>query len=118
MVILFYCWFIDIQLLISIYQVNIDEIILSQKKLLERAGKKTREKTYPFRLAEAFKKNLERVNKWQQEKQNVELLYMSYTDIINNPANEVRKVNEFFNNILDTENMIKVVDKEFYRVKK
>ena len=92
-------------------QRNMDEIILSQKKLLERAGKKTREKTYPFLLAEAFKKNLERVNKWQQEKQNVELLYMSYTDIINNPANEARKVNGFFNNILDAENII-IVNKK------
>ncbi len=99
-------------------QRNMDEIILSQKKLLERAGKKTREKTYPFRLAEAFKKNLERVNKWQQEKQNVELIYVSYTDIIDNPVNEVRKVNTFFNNILDAENMVKVVDKKLYRVKK
>ncbi len=94
---------------------NMKEILASQKKMLKRKGKDNGE-VRDEEMGVLFNKHLSDIEKWLEEQTNIDVLYVNYNDVIENPES-VQTVNSFFDNRLDTGRMINVVDKALYRNK-
>lgn len=95
---------------------HIDEVINSQQQMLIR-NKKEGAKNYPTNLVETYKKTLVRAMNWAKGKHNVDILYVNYSDVIEDPRKEAHRVSAFLGGNLDTEGMIAAVDKKLYRTK-
>jgi ElaB/YqjD/DUF883 family membrane-anchored ribosome-binding protein len=95
---------------------NMDEILASQKKMLERLNKE--DGTTDEEIRTGYMKHLTKIRNWLQNKKNFQVLYISYNDIIKEPDVYIRQLNKFFNKRLDEGEMLKVVDKSLYRQRK
>ena len=98
---------------------EIEEVMNSQHKMLGRLGKERGEdKEKSMKLMKPFKESREKAIKWCQSKDKyVDLLLVPYTEAINNPLEQAKRVNEFLGGTLDEMAMAAVVDKSLYREK-
>jgi predicted AlkP superfamily phosphohydrolase/phosphomutase/Flp pilus assembly protein TadD len=96
---------------------DVDEVLASQHKMLETSGK-LKPDTYKIGLDEAYRKNLDKFKQWLTENPNAEVLYVNYTEAIQDPINQIERINEFLNGELNTNEMLSVVDIDLYRNKK
>lgn len=96
---------------------DVDEVLLSQHKMLEKL-KKLKPDTYKAGLDEAYRKNLDQFKQWAASNPNVEVLYVNYSDAINNSQTEIERINHFLGDGLNTIEMLSVVDPELHRNKK
>lgn len=96
---------------------EMEEIIQSQQIML---GKKSEveKKIYPAALAETFKKQLEKTRSWLKAHPQFEVLYVQYTDVINNSEEVAENLTLFLDSDLDAKKMAKAVDQSLYRNKK
>ena len=72
---------------------------------------------YPVMLADAFKKTTGESYSWLKNQPHAEVLYLKYTDVINNPLESAEEINAFFGLELDLQAMSAVVDVTLYRNK-
>lgn len=89
------------------------EIIRSQQKMLGRPEEK-----FPLAIAQAFENELIKVETWQLKEPNVDLMYVSYTDLLENPIEKICEINKFLGDQLDEDKAVKVIDKNLYRTRK
>lgn len=98
---------------------EMNEILASQRKMLKRLGESTtegKEAAAEDRAMDShYRKHLVKVHMALSKKKNIELLYIRYNDVLNEPAPLVRQVNDFFGGELDEEKMLSVVDASLYR---
>jgi predicted AlkP superfamily phosphohydrolase/phosphomutase/tetratricopeptide (TPR) repeat protein len=95
-------------------QREISEVLISQQRMLG----KTREqaiKNYPFKLAQTYFGQLERVEQWIEDQPNVDILRVNYADAHNNPRETALRIIDFLDKDLNIEAMINAVDKKLYR---
>ncbi|MFA5995493.1 MAG: sulfotransferase domain-containing protein [Patescibacteria group bacterium] len=95
---------------------KISEIIASQKKMLARSGKQTTPEE-DREVAELFEQHLVNMQSWLTKQTNISVMYFWYHEILSNPKDNIVKINQFFDNKLDTVAMSQVVDKALYRNK-
>jgi len=93
---------------------NMNEILASQKQMLVRRGEPT-DRISDAELAGLFAKHLQNTEKWLQEQPNIDVLYVSYNEVLQDPAPYVKQVHEFLGSTLDAEGMLSVVDKSLHR---
>ena len=93
---------------------NLSETIASQKKMLERSGRKGAALT-DEQLTAAFTKQIEKFETWAQSQSNFEILYLNYRDMIDSTIETCEKINEFLGGELDTQAMASAVDPTLYR---
>jgi len=93
---------------------QMEEILASQKRMLVRRGKED-DKIADEKLAALFRKHLERVQSWLDSQPNLDVIYVSYNRILENPGEEARRVNAFLEKDLDVDAMAGVVDPSLYR---
>jgi hypothetical protein len=93
---------------------NMEEILASQRQMLIRRGEST-DATSDEELTELFAKHLAQVQAWVDEQPNVDVLYVSYNEAMENPLQQVVRVNQFLGDTLDVDNMVAVVDQVLYR---
>ena len=93
---------------------KMEEILASQRQMLIRRGESTDEAS-DEELMDLFGKHLAQVQAWVDEQPNVDVLYVSYNDVMENPLGQVVQVNHFLGDTLDAENMVAVVDRVLYR---
>ncbi|PZD77700.1 alkaline phosphatase family protein [Mesonia sp. K7] len=91
---------------------DIDEVLLSQQKMI---GKD--KKTISVSMYNSFYKQLEFVDHWKEKQPGVELIYIDYKNVLENPQNEIKKVESFIGKDLNKKAMEKCVDKSLYRNK-
>ena len=103
------------------YQYNIvfmrrrmKEILASQKKMLVRRGEPT-DRTNDEKMTEVFESHLKQVEDWLNKKQNMNVIYVTYHEVLENPENNIKQVNEFLGHILDEDKMMKAIDDRLYR---
>lgn len=96
---------------------KMDEILASQKKMLARQGKPT-DQVSNEKLAALFEKHLGQIKAWVARQPNVDVLYVSYNEILSAPREEIRRVNRFLGDALDEEAMVGVIDRSLYRQRK
>ncbi len=93
---------------------DIDEVVKSQHVMLEQK-KKIKPKTYLTSLKENYKKSFSKIQNWGKRNSNVDIIYVSYLDVLENPKKEAEKINKFLGSNLNIDEMMKVVDKSLYR---
>jgi tetratricopeptide (TPR) repeat protein len=95
---------------------HIDEVINSQQQMLIRKNR-DRSKNYPVSLAESYRRTLEKARSWGKRRHNVDVIYVNYSDVIDDPRKEAIRVAEFLGGELDVEKMSAAVDEKLYRTK-
>jgi hypothetical protein len=95
-------------------QRRMEEILASQKTMLKRTGKPT-DAVSDEKMAGLFRKHLSQVEKWIGEQPNIQVLYVSYNDMLADPLKEIERINQFLGSELDTGKMASVVDRTLYR---
>jgi hypothetical protein len=93
---------------------NMDEILASQRKMLVNRGEDP-DKQDDTQMAILFQKHLGQVQNWLASQPNMKVLYLHYSDIMDNPQPEIEKINVFLGGSLDVERMAAAVDPDLYR---
>lgn len=96
---------------------DMDEVLASQERMLERRGEPTRSTDHE-RLGQLFAEDLRRVESWADERANVACLEVSYNRLVADPADELHRIAEFLGDRLDAEAMTRIVDPALYRQRK
>ena len=93
---------------------KMEEILASQRQMLIRRGEPT-DSIGDEKMAKMFKLHLMQVQSWLDKQSNIEVLYVHYSDVLENPAANVEKINRFLGYTLDVNEMMGVVDKSLHR---
>ena len=90
------------------------EILASQRQMLIRRGEPT--DTVPDdRMAAMFNKHVAQVEAWLAAQPNVEVLYVSYNDVLKDSRPHAERINKFLGGSLEVDEMVNVVDRALYR---
>ncbi|TSJ48089.1 alkaline phosphatase family protein [Fluviicola chungangensis] len=92
---------------------DLDEVMQSQQKML---GKPV--DTYNAKLKTTFEQQKEKNRAWLEAQPHMDVLFVNYSDVIENPSAEAERVNIFLENKLDVAQMVASVDSELYRNRK
>jgi hypothetical protein len=92
---------------------NIEEILASQRKMLQRRGEEAGGDDKE--LGRAFRQHLEELEKWMGGQDNMRVLYLNYNDMVSDPGDSIQEVNRFLGGGLDVQKMLGVVDESLYR---
>jgi hypothetical protein len=94
---------------------DIDEILNSQQRMLERTGKKVASSVEDEIMRKSYEEHLTGKKNWLEKKSNFRTLYLSYNDVLQDPMIEFDRVSGFLDHCLDVASMTKVVDTNLYR---
>lgn len=92
---------------------EIDEVIRSQRTMLDRLGKQGA-KLDEAQLAATFTRQLTEVDRWLVQRK-IPRLVMHYRDAIDRPTEIAEQLAVFLGIDLDTESMANAVDRQLYR---
>lgn len=90
------------------------EILSSQKQMLVRSGDPT-DAVSDEKLAEMFRRHLTDVQSWLSQQPNIEVVYVDYNELLDDPAPAIQTINHFLGGGLDAQAMASVIDKTLYR---
>jgi len=93
---------------------KIEEILSSQRQMLIRRGEPT-DSVSDEELMELFRKHLAQIQAWIDSQPKVEVIYVSYNDVVEAPLEQAQRINHFLGDTLDVESMVNVVDQALYR---
>ncbi len=93
---------------------DLAEVVRSQAVMLQRQGRQGAALP-PERLAELLALQVQQTRRWMAGQPNVSCVDVEYVHVINQPATEARRVNEFLSGCLDEAAMAGVVDPALYR---
>jgi hypothetical protein len=96
---------------------DINEILTSQRSMLKRMGKRTREDAYPYTLAKQFETMVEKARQWATRQPNVQIIYVSHREVIEAPFVQAIRITEFLDYEVLPELMAKAVDPDLHREK-
>lgn len=91
-----------------------EEILASQRRMLERQGRAA-DVVAEERLVGAFEKHLAQVEQWLEGQRHMEVLYVKYNDVVARPMEWSQVVNRFLGGALDPEGMARAVEASLYR---
>ena len=95
---------------------KLDEIILSQNKMLRRLEIST-DGEKPEDIKPALLRHLQEVHSWLQCQKNMHLSYIDYQAVIADPEPEARRIAAFLHRDLNIAAMVAAVDPSLYRTK-
>jgi argonaute-like protein implicated in RNA metabolism and viral defense len=98
-------------------QRRMEEILLSQRQMLIRRGEPA-DSISDEKMTQLFSKHLEQVHAWIAEQPNVDVIYVSYNEILEDPTGNVEKIDQFLGQHLNRERMVSVIDEGLYRQRK
>lgn len=88
------------------------EVLQSQQKMLKKDPG-----SFPMGLAETFKKQLAKTESWIKGQPEMDVLYVNYKDVIENPEEQSENIISFLGIDLDIESMTNAIDPTLYRNK-
>lgn len=107
----------DYQYKIIFMRRRIEEILASQKRMLERRGEPT--DTVPDDLmAQLFDNHIQEVQAWMESQPNIDYIEVDYNKALENPEEEIKRVNVFLDGDLDESEMMKIIEPRLYRQRK
>lgn len=92
---------------------NLDEVLASQKAMLDRLGKAS--PLDDAKMAALFRDQLAKFDAWAKTRPNLKLLDISYNDAVADPAPVAAEVNRFLGGGIDVDAMSRTVDPSLYR---
>jgi len=93
---------------------TMDEVLKSQRTMLERRGKPG-DPADDAKMAAIFARHLAQVEQWIAAHPNVRVLYVSYNEMLADPRPHCEAVAAFLGGGLDVERMTRVVSGDLYR---
>ena len=93
---------------------NLDEILVSQKKMLIRRGTYKPE-VKDEEIRSMFLVHLDHITSWLRTQPCFETLYVNYNLMLEEPGDKINAINKFLGSHLDTAAMAAVIDKQLYR---
>jgi len=93
---------------------QIEEVLASQRVMLERLGKEGG-KLSDADLARVFQSQIAQLQEWLPRQPNFSVCYVSYNQVMKDPAPVVKELNAFLGGALDTGAMMRSVDPTLYR---
>jgi hypothetical protein len=94
---------------------DLDEVLASQEKMLQRLGRPASQRE---EMKRAFELHLEKLHAWLARQPNMAVLIVSYNDLIQRPQDEARRVVDFLGGGPNLEKMVQAVDPALYRNRK
>lgn len=96
---------------------DLKEVMSSQRKMLQRMGKNVKDDIYPLSLIQSFQSELRKVKSWASRQENVDIIYVPYKEVIDNPFGQAIRISQFLNREAKPEDMVSAVDANLYREK-
>lgn len=93
------------------------EMLASQRAMLQRLKQESPDVS-DDEMAQKFEKHLREIEKWLKKQNNIEVIYVKYNDVIENPYQNAKKINQFMGGWMNVEKMAGVVEKSLYRQRK
>ena len=94
---------------------NLDEVLASQRRMLERRNESGGDAAEDRRLAGAFAAHLTRVDRELSARADCEVLHVHHRSAVERPREVAKRVNRFLDGGLDVERMAEAVDPRLYR---
>jgi hypothetical protein len=94
---------------------DLDEVLLSQEKMLQRLG---RPAAPHESMRGAYEQHLERLHEWLARQRNMATLRVSYNGLLERPAEWAQRVCDFLGGRVDVDGMVRTVDPALYRNRK
>ena len=92
---------------------KIDEVLASQRVMLERLGKPTR--VDDGKMARLFENHLVKFSAWVNDRSNIRVLDVDYNNMVADPIPIAAEIDRFLGGGLDTAAMAATVDPSLYR---
>lgn len=93
------------------------EILASQRQMLIRRGEPA-DAVPDEKMAAMFEKHVGQVESWLAAQANIETIYVSYNDVVNDPRPHAERINGFLGGLLNVDSMTEVADRALYRQKR
>jgi Sulfotransferase family len=93
---------------------QLEEVLASQRVMLRRKGMADDAIT-DDQMAALFRADLDKFRSWVAAQPQIALIDVNYNQVQENPAGEVRRINEFLGGHLNEAAMVQVVDDALYR---
>lgn len=103
----------DVEYRVVFMRRNLDEILASQRAMLERLGKPAR--SDDDTMATLFREQLAKFDAWVKTRPNFHVLNVSYNELVTDPAPHATRIDQFLGGGLDTNAMKGAVDPSLYR---
>ncbi len=103
----------DVEYRILFMHRNLDEVLASQRAMLERLGKPVGPDDE--KMASLFRNHLVKFTAWAKERPQIKVLDVNYNDMVANPAPIAALIDRFLDGGLDTVKMASAVDPSLYR---
>ncbi len=91
-----------------------EEVLASQRKMLEHRGE-ANDQVSDEELARLFEKHLAKVQGWLRSQPHFAVLDVNYNAMLAAPRPQIQAINTFLGGILDEEKMAAIVDPNLYR---
>ena len=95
-------------------QRDMQEILLSQKKMLTHSGQNAETMT-DEEIAQKFERHLKKMREWITARKNIECLYVNYNTLLEDPLPNAQKIQHFLQQPVDVEAMVSVIEPSLYR---
>ena len=93
---------------------RMQEILASQRQMLVRQGKPT-DTTGDDQMAALFDKHLTQMKTWLAQQPHIDVVYVDYNRLLENPAEWIESISALLGGRLDTDAMGAVVNPDLYR---
>jgi predicted Zn-dependent protease len=93
---------------------EMDQVLRSQQIMLKKDSE-IKSNTYPAVIASAFSKQLQQLENWFATQPHMEVLQVNYSDVINNPDEQMQLIADFLEEELSVDEMVKSVDPSLFR---
>jgi hypothetical protein len=94
-------------------QRELEEVLSSQRRMLSRTGKQ--DDLQDTELRALYDKHLEQVKQMLRRRAEVQVLYLSYNDLMLDPDPGIQRLDKFLGGALEQDAMRAVVDQALYR---
>jgi hypothetical protein len=97
---------------------NIEEVLASQQRMLERTGKQDEHPVPDEVLSQSYYDHLQEQKNWLADQDWIRTLYISYNEVLRRPEESFEQIAAFLDQRVDPLEMVKIVDRDLYREQK
>jgi len=94
---------------------DLEEILDSQDKMLQRLGRKSAPRD---QIKRSFTLHLNKLHEWLPQQKHFEVLRVKYNELVQRPEAEAQRVSQFLGGKASVDKMAKTVDTSLYRNRK
>jgi hypothetical protein len=94
---------------------DLDEILASQEKMLQRLGRQAAPRQ---EMKRSYSLHLEKLAAWLQQQDHIRVLRVSYSDLVMQPKENGVAIGKFLGRELDVDGMVSAVEPTLYRHRK